>query len=134
MEYDTFLLRLIFTDEATFHLSGKVGRDNVRIWGLQNPQEALEHERDSPKVNVFCVLSQTKVYGSFCFAVNTVTGVTYLAMLQNWLHPQMSEDSEDFIYQQDGAPPHWHRDVRRFLTESLPQRWIGRVGKEDLAL
>jgi hypothetical protein len=27
-----------------------------------------------------------------------------------------------------------YRDVRRFLNESLPQRWIGRVGKEDVAL
>jgi hypothetical protein len=55
-------------------------------------------------------------------------------MLLNWLLPQMSEDSEDFIFQKDGAPPHWHWDVRRFLNESLPQLWIGRVGKEDLAL
>jgi hypothetical protein len=46
----------------------------------------------------------------------------------------MSEDSEDFIFQQDGNPPHCHRDIRRFLNESLPQRWIGRVEKEDLAL
>jgi hypothetical protein len=81
MEDDTFLLRLIFSDEAMFHLSGKVKRHNVRIRGLQNPQEALEHERDSPKVNVFCALSQTKFYGPFFFAENTVTGVTYLAML-----------------------------------------------------
>ena len=29
---------------------------------------------------------------------------TYFAMLQNWLLPQMSGDSEDFIFQQDGAP------------------------------
>jgi len=155
-EDETFLQRLIFSDEATFHLSGKVNGYNVHIWGLQNPQEALEHERDSPKVNAFCAFSQTKVHGlfffaentvnAFCafsqtkvhglffFAENTVTGVTYLAMLQNWLLPQMSEDSEDFIFQQDGAPPHWHRDVRRFLNDSLPQRCIGRVGKEDLAL
>jgi len=133
-EDDTCLPRLIFSDEPTFRLSGKVNRHNVRIWGLQNPQEALEHERDSPKVNVFCVLSQTKVYGPIFFAENTVTGVTYLAMLQNWPLPQMSEDSDDFIFQQDGAPPHWHRDVRRFPNESLPQRWIDRVGKEGLAL
>jgi len=123
-----------FSDETTFHLSRKVNRHNVRIWELQNPQEALEHERDSQKVNVFCALLQTKVYGLFFFAENMVTGVTYLAMLQNWLLPQMSEDSEDFIFQQDGAPPHWHRDVRHFLNESLPQQWIGRVGKEDLVL
>ena len=43
MEDDTFLSHLIFSDEATFHLSGKVNRHNVRIWGLQNPQEAMEH-------------------------------------------------------------------------------------------
>ena len=134
MEDDTFLPRLIFSDEATFRLRGKVNRRNVRIWGLQNPQEALEHERDCPKVNVFCALSQTKFYGPFFFAENTATGITYLAMLQNWLLRQMSENSEDFIFQQDGGPHHWHRDVRRFLNESLPQRWIGRVMKEDLAL
>jgi len=45
-------------------------------------------------------------------------------MLQNWLLPQMTEDSEDFVFQQDGTPPRWHRDVRSFLNESLPQRWI----------
>ena len=134
MEDDTFLPCLISGDEATFHLSGTGNRHNVRISGLQNPQEELEHERDSPKVNVYCVLSQTKVYGPFFFAENTVTGATYLTMLQNWLLLQMSEDSEDFIFQKDGAPPHWHRDFRRFLNESLLQRWIGRVGKEDLAL
>ena len=66
-EDDTFLPPLIFSDEATFHLSGKVNRHNVLIWGLQNPQEALEHERDPPKVNVFCALSQTKVNGPIFF-------------------------------------------------------------------
>ena len=59
MEDDTFLSRLIFSDEATFHLSEKVNRHNVRIWGLQNPQEPLGHERNFPKVNVFCALLQT---------------------------------------------------------------------------
>ena len=91
--------------------------------------------RGTPRKSMcFCALSQTNVYGLFFFAENTVTGVTYLTMLQNWLLPQMSEDSKDFIFKQDGAPPHWHQDVRCFLNESLPQRWIGRVRKEDLAL
>jgi hypothetical protein len=119
VEDDKFLPRVIFSDEATFHLSGKVNRHNVRIWGLQNPHTTLEHERDSPKDNVFCAISQTKVYGPFFFDENTVTGVTYLAMLQNWLLHQINEDSEDFIFQQDRAPPHWHWNVGRFLDESL---------------
>ncbi|PNF43976.1 hypothetical protein B7P43_G00908, partial [Cryptotermes secundus] len=129
-----FLPRVIFSDEATFQLSGKVNRHNVRIWGLQNPRVTLKHVRDSLKVDVFCAISLTKVYGLLFFDENTVTGVTYLRMLQNWLVPQMNEDSGDYIFQQDRVPPHWHLNVRRFLDESLPQRWIGRMGNEDLAL
>jgi len=60
MEDDIYLQRLIFSDETAFHVSGKVNRHNVRIWGLQNTQEALEHDRDSTKVNVLCALSQKK--------------------------------------------------------------------------
>jgi hypothetical protein len=129
MEDDKFLQHVIFSDKVTFHLSDNVKRHNVRIWGLQNPHTTLEHERDSPKVNVFCTISQTKVYGPFSFDENTVTGVTYLAMLQNWLLPQIDADSEGFIFQQDGAPPHWHRDVRRFLNEYLSQQRVGHMGR-----
>lgn len=134
MEDHAFLQSVIFSDEATFHLSGKVNRHNVRIWGLQNPHSTLEHERDSPKINVFCALSCTKVYGPFFFAEQTVNGIIYLDMLEQWLFPQLAEDAQNFILQQDGAPPHWHLAVRGFLNESLPHRWIGRRGNEDLAL
>lgn len=130
-----FCSRINFSDEATFHLSGKVNRHNVRIWGLENPHATLEHERDSPKVNVFCALSRRKLYGPFFFEGNTVTGASYLQMLQDWLFPQLQEDKqEDFIFQQDGAPPHWSLAVRHFLNETLPQRWIGRSGDRDLSL
>lgn len=134
MEDNGFLQRIVYSDEATFHVSGKVNRHNVRIWGLQNPHATSQHERDSPKVNVFCALSRTKVYGPFFFAEGTVTGISYLDMLEQWLFPQLMEDSQDFIFQQDGAPPHWHLHVRTFLNQSLPGRWIGRIGNADLAL
>jgi hypothetical protein len=65
MEDDKFLPRVIFSDEATFRLRGKVSRHDVRIWGLKNPHTTLEHGRESPKVNVFCAILQTKVYGPF---------------------------------------------------------------------
>ncbi|OXU30556.1 hypothetical protein TSAR_016220 [Trichomalopsis sarcophagae] len=31
-------------------------------------------------------------------------------------------------YQQDGAPAHYARDVRTFLNQRFPNRWIGRAG------
>jgi len=36
MEEDDFFERLIFSDECTFHLCGKVNKHNVRIWGQEN--------------------------------------------------------------------------------------------------
>ena len=37
-------------------------------------------------------------------------------------------EDEDVYFQEDGAPPHYHREVRSFLDEVLPNRWIGRRG------
>ena len=54
MEDDGFDDRLVFSDEAAFHVNGKVNKHNTRIWGTEIPHELLEHQRDSPKVTVFC--------------------------------------------------------------------------------
>jgi hypothetical protein len=35
----------------------------VRIWGTENPRELMQYEWGSPKVNVFCAVARTKVYG-----------------------------------------------------------------------
>ena len=96
----------MFSDEATFHTNGKVNRHIVRIWGKENSHATNEHERDSPKVNVFCAISKNHVHGPFFFEGN-VTGDVYLQMLQNWLMGELiANEHVDFIYQQDGAPPH----------------------------
>jgi hypothetical protein len=46
MEKDALTEKLVFSDEATFHISEKVKRHNVMIWGTENPHEFFEHERD----------------------------------------------------------------------------------------
>jgi hypothetical protein len=53
---DNFLQNVQFSDEAIFHASGAVNRHNVSIWGSDNPQAYVEHQHDSPKVNVFCAV------------------------------------------------------------------------------
>ncbi|XP_066996029.2 uncharacterized protein [Anabrus simplex] len=133
-EDDGFLDRVVFSDEATFHVSGKVNKQNVHIWGATKPHCYVEHVRDSPKVNVFCAVSNTKVYGPFFFNEQTVTGLTYLDLLTEWLLHQLSDDWDDYVLQQDGAPPHFHREVRAFLNQQLPQRWMGRGTEGDLML
>ena len=110
-EVDGFADLLIFSGEATSHLSGKVNRHNVRMWGTENPHLVIENVRDSLKVNVFCALLNEKAYGPIFFEEPTVNGMIYLHMLENWLMPQLNEDSNDYIFQQDGSPAHYHKDV-----------------------
>jgi hypothetical protein len=38
-----YLQRVMFSDEATFYVSGHVNRHNVRIWGSENPDVIREH-------------------------------------------------------------------------------------------
>ncbi|GBM14287.1 hypothetical protein AVEN_128352-1 [Araneus ventricosus] len=76
----------------------------------------------------------SKVYGSFFFCKKTVTGASYLDMLQLWLFPQLADDYRDFILQQDGAPTEWSIHVRRYLNDDIPHRWIGLIGEDDLVL
>ena len=106
LEEDEFNERLVFSDQATFRTNGKVNKHNVRIWGEENPHATIDRERDSPKVNMFCAISKNHVHGPFFFEEN-VTGDVYLQVLQNWLMDELiANEHEDFVYQQDSAPPH----------------------------
>lgn len=101
-----FLKRIVFSDEATFHVCGHVHRYNVRIWASENPHVYTEYERNSPKVNVWCALMHNKIIGPF-FTEQTVTSNNYLDMLQLYAVPQIQDEGEGVIFQQDGAPPHY---------------------------
>ncbi|GBO24293.1 hypothetical protein AVEN_26366-1 [Araneus ventricosus] len=132
MEDETMADRLIFSDESTFHISGKVNRYNSRIWGTEKSFTVIDHERDSAKVNsVFCAISSRKLYGPFFFSERSVTSNVYLDLLEVWFMPQLDSDSTDYIFLQDGAPPHWSTEVRTFLNQHLPKRRIGRSGDAD---
>ncbi|PNF38889.1 hypothetical protein B7P43_G09910 [Cryptotermes secundus] len=122
-----FLDSVIFSDESTFHVSGKVNTHNCRIWGSENPRVSLEHVRDSPKVKVFCALSKERVYGPFFMEMN-ITSSVYLDILQEFLIPQLDEDDQEgrIHFQQDGAPPHCLGELRKYLNTRFPGRWIGR--------
>ncbi|PNF30892.1 hypothetical protein B7P43_G06172 [Cryptotermes secundus] len=43
-------------------------------------------------------------------------------------------DSHDFIFQQDGAPPHWHLMVQVFIMKKCPSDGLVGRGPQDLAL
>jgi len=75
--------------------------------------------------HVACIVES----GFLVFDGNTGLFISPWNTLENWLMPQLNEDSNDHIFQQDGSPGHY-KDVRGYLNRNLPQRWIGRTGKE----
>ena len=58
------------------------------------------------------------------FAEKTVTGNTYLDMLEQFLEPQLISDGimDTVVFQQDGAPPHFAITVRDYLNQAFPGR------------
>jgi hypothetical protein len=90
----------------------------------------VELEHASPKMNVFCGISRRHMFGPFFCMEMSVTGQMYLKMLQNLLMPQVAE--EEFIFQQDGAPPHWHMGVLEHLSGNLPGQWTGHASASDV--
>jgi hypothetical protein len=86
--------------------------------------------KELPHRSVFFSLRNvhTEGYGPFGFLEDTVMGTSYLEMLQIWFFPRLQKDEpEDSVMQQNGAPPHFHLDVRRWLNDILPHQWMGGV-------
>ncbi|KAJ4432706.1 hypothetical protein ANN_21343 [Periplaneta americana] len=105
--------------------------------GLKNPGATRTSEENvhriqeafkrSPQKSAFCPSRELNIPHVTVYSGNTISENSCLEMLQDWLFPQMTADSEDFIFQQDGAPPHWHCEVRRVINETMSHRWIGRT-------
>ena len=65
---------IYFSDEATFHTSGRVHKQNCRIWGTEKPNMFYQVNDNSPKVNVWCAMSEQCIIGPYFFEGDTITG------------------------------------------------------------
>lgn len=129
-----YLYRICFSDEASFFVNGSVNRHNCRYWSDQNPRWIEEaHTQHPEKLNVWAGIMGNTVIGPF-FIEGNLTGRLYLQLLEEAITPAIiaaiENDAIDYdpIFQQDGAPPHFHGPVREYLDEEFPGRWIGRRG------
>jgi hypothetical protein len=58
---------LLLSDDANFHLSGFVNKQNFRYWSATNPIELHERQRHSSKVTVTCAISSFAIIGLYFF-------------------------------------------------------------------
>ena len=127
-----FLDRIIFSDEAIFHLEGGVNTHNCTHWSKTNPHWTIEKSLNSPKVMVWAAIGTSGIIGPIFFQEN-VGGESYLKLLMEDFFPVFCNlpNSSNLLFQQDGAPPHWALHVRNWLNNNLADRWIGRGGPND---
>lgn len=70
-ENEGFGKRIIFTDEAHFHLNGFVNTQNCRIWAAENPRVIQEREMHPQRVTVWCGIWSGGLIGPFFLKTKT---------------------------------------------------------------
>jgi len=123
------------SDEAHFHVSGFVNKQNFRYWSQANPRALHEKPLHSPKVTVWCAISASGIIGPYFFENETGNAVTvnadrYVEMLQNFFTPQLARFhvNENTLFQQDGATSHTARMSMNAVKALFPKRVVSRNG------
>jgi hypothetical protein len=58
---------ILMSDEAHFHLSGEVNKQNFRYWGSENPRNMHEKSLHTQRVTVRCAIANFDVIGLYFF-------------------------------------------------------------------
>lgn len=128
---NVFKNKILFSDKSTFRLNGQVNRHKCRFWSRTNFHWMEElHTQYPQKINVWAGLLKDTIIGPF-FIDGNLTSQKYLQLLRRKLIPKFQElniDIHQKWFQQDRAPSHFAQEVRKFLDEVFPEKWIGRRG------
>ncbi|PNF23302.1 hypothetical protein B7P43_G17108 [Cryptotermes secundus] len=107
---------VFFSEEAHFHLSGCVNKQNMCYWSDNNPRELHERPLHCEHVTVWCALSRVGIIGEENEVAVTVNSVCYVKMILDVMAVG------DLWFQQDGATAHTVRTAMRDLREHFPGR------------
>ena len=121
---------VLMSDEAYFHLTGLMNKQNCRCWSDQHPRELVQKPMHSSKVKVWCC-------GSFRHYRSLLWGRTWkflhcdLWALRNDLGLHSSSprsSSEKNHFQQDGVTSHTAKIAMNISRPLFPGHLISRHG------
>ena len=111
---------IIMSDEAHFHLSGEVSKQNLHSWASENPLHIHKKLLHSEHVTVWCAIGIFGIIGPYFFedengANLTVNAEHYIHMLNTFLRAQMKDNvyttCKMFIFNRI-VPPHTLHDCQ----------------------
>jgi len=138
MEFSNWFLEnniphlILWSDEATFTRTGAVNFHNTHTWATENPHTPRPHNfQHQFSINVWAGIVDGNIVGPYFFP-HRLDGAAFLEFL-NGHFSDLIEDvpielRRNMWFQMDGCPAHYSRDVRNWLNENFPGRWIGRGG------
>ena len=128
------LNNLIMSDEAHFHLTGLVNKQNCRYWSDRHPRELVQKPMHSSKVTVWCDVAAFAIIGPYffedeCGNACTVTSECY-AHVTGLFIPRLQglPVNKSTYFQQDGATSHTAKIAMNILHRLFPGHLISRYG------
>ena len=100
----------------------------MRIRSTERPTEGKKSLMHSPSAMVWSSIGKEKAIGPNLFENENVSGENYRNMLNNLALPHFACLRKDYIFHQDGAPPHCSNRVRNYLNRKRHGNWMGRGG------
>jgi hypothetical protein len=123
---------ILWSDEAIFHVGSFINRHNCHYWPEQDPNITTVKMQNRPKVTMWCGKTATSVISPYLLRDN-MNSEHNLQMLHDHVWPTVSdsENIDNLIFMQDGAPPNFSNAVHAWLDEKFPRRWLGQRGTHE---
>lgn len=124
--------KILWSDESSLKRDGYVNLHNLHSWQIQNPYLMREDRSQYQfKINYWAGIINGQIIGPFELPGH-LNGESYLEFLRTSL-PNLIQDVPEELrssmwLQNDGCPAHFAVNVRRYLDQAYPNRWIGRLG------
>jgi hypothetical protein len=123
---------LLMSDEAHFHLTGAINRQNFRYWSMENLRELHQRPLHISKVTVWCAVSSFGIIGPYFFQDDdngqafTISAECYTNMLEHFLAPIINclPQHEALWFQQDRATAHTACISMTTICNLFPHRVI----------
>ena len=96
----------------------------------------IETVVQSPKVHIWCSMPESRMIGPQFFDNDTINGRNSHLMLKEFFVSELKRlgKTSSVIFRENGAPPHFNRNVRQYLDRDFLNRWVGRDGPIRWAL